>query len=143
MKRLKFVFIGLGILLCIGYLVTSAIQATGVPYKHINELANASADQPTREVKVTGKVVEGELDYDPHAPEIRFKAEGPEGHTIDVYYQGIKPDAMVEGSHVILTGRYHPDEKILKADTLLAKCPSRYKSEYSDKQRPKRPAVTD
>jgi len=130
MKRMKFVLIALGIVVSIGYLIASAIQATGVPYKHVNELAEVPPTEATMNVKVTGKVKHGSLDYDPHAPRIDFKVAGPDGESIAVTYEGIKPDAMVEGGHVILEGTFQPSDGKLTARTLLAKCPSRYKSEY-------------
>lgn len=136
MKRFKFVFIGVGILLCMGYLVVSAIQATGVPYKHIRELPAIDSSSEPMEVKVTGKVKEGTLNYNPHEPRIEFHAEGPEGDSVRVIYEGLKPDAMVEGSHVILEGPYDPSEDVLRASSLLAKCPSRYKTEYSSGDKP-------
>lgn len=127
---MKFVLIGLGVLLSLAYLITSAIQATGVPYKHVGELAQISDSGESMDVKVTGKVKEGSLNYDPHTPIIEFSVTGPKGKSIDVMYRGIKPDAMIEGGHVILQGVYNPAKRKLKARTLLAKCPSRYKSEY-------------
>ena len=130
MKRLKFVVIALGIVASIGYLITSAIQATGVPYKHVDELTDVPSTEAAISVKVTGKVKQGTLDYDPHAPRINFRVAGPDGESIAVTYEGIKPDAMVEGGHVILEGTFQPSEGKLSARTLLAKCPSRYKSEY-------------
>jgi cytochrome c-type biogenesis protein CcmE len=130
MKRWKFVAIGAGIILCMGYLVVSAIQATGVPYKHVRELAQLDPTTEKQQVKVTGQVKEGTMNYDPHAPRIDFRVKGPEGRSIAVVYEGVKPDAMVEGSRVILQGVFHPGEQRLRADSLLAKCPSRYKAKY-------------
>lgn len=128
-RAARFYFIGAGIAAAMVYLVFSSIQATGVPYRQVHELVGRQASGSVS-VKVTGKVQPGTLDYDPHAPLITFAVQGPEGTTVDVRYRGIKPDAMREGGHVILEGTYRPERGRLRAHTLLAKCPSRYESEY-------------
>lgn len=129
-RNLRFVVIGLGILGAIGYLVFSGIRAEGVRYARINELATDPGASPST-VKVTGKVQEETLEYSPDAPLLEFAVSGPKtDHSVRVVYEGIKPDALRETGHVILKGRYDPDENRLEAYSLLAKCPSRYKSEY-------------
>ncbi len=128
-RAAKFYLIGAGIAAAMVYLVFSSIQATGVPYRQVHELVGRTASDPVS-VKVTGRVRSGTLDYDPHAPMVTFAVKGPEGDTVDVRYRGIKPDAMREGGHVILEGTYRSDRGQLRAHTLLAKCPSRYESEY-------------
>ncbi|MFB6354934.1 MAG: cytochrome c maturation protein CcmE, partial [bacterium] len=100
-KKLKFSIIIVGILLSFGYLIFSSIKATGIPYMKIPELKSMNQ---AGEVKVTGKVKKGTLDYDPHAPLIKFRAVGPDGKSVKVSYEGLKPDAMKEGGHVILEG---------------------------------------
>lgn len=112
------------------YLVYSGIQAKGVPYESIDSLSQKTGGSP-RTVKLTGKVVEDSIQYEPSKPILRLSVGGPEtDRTIRVVYEGIKPDALRENGHVILTGRYEPSESTLVANTLLAKCPSRYKSKY-------------
>lgn len=128
-RTAKFYLIGVGLAAAIVYLVISAIQATGVPYRQVHELGEYE-NRGEVSVKVTGKVKPGTLDYDPHAPTLTFEVQGPEGHSLDVRYRGIKPDAMREEGHVILEGTYRPEQGRLRAHTLLAKCPSRYESEY-------------
>jgi len=134
MRRFKFVIIGVGIIASIGYLIFSAIQATGVNYEHVHELVAIETSDSPHPVKTTGKVQQSSLNYDPHEPRIEFRVKGNQGQSVRVVYKGLKPDAMTEGGHVILQGRYDPSKKLLKANTLLAKCPSRYKSEYSEQK---------
>lgn len=133
-KRMKFVMIGLGILGAMVYLVFSGIQATGVPYMKIGELVQKSPSE-TQYVKVTGEVAEDSLEYDPHQPEIDFQAKGPSGKDVRIIYEGIKPNAMREGGHVIVQGKWNPDRRMVRANTLLAKCPSRYQSQYENQSK--------
>lgn len=129
-RNLRFVIIGLGIVGAIGYLLFSGIRAEGVRYARIAELAEEPGTSPST-VKVTGTVQDGTLEYAPETPLLQFSVTGPEtDQSVEVVYEGIKPDAMREGGHVILKGRYDPRENELEAYSLLAKCPSRYKSEY-------------
>lgn len=145
-KKLRFILIGLGIVGAMLYLVYSGIQAKGVPYETVEGLRN-TADAEPRVVKVTGKVVEGSVQYDATKPLLKLSVKGPESDgTIRVVYEGVKPDALRPGGHVILNGRYDPATSRLVANTLLAKCPSRYKSQYESysdtKQSPSNPAAT-
>lgn len=129
-KKLRFALIALGIIGAMLYLVYSGIQAKGVPYETIESLHDASDNRP-RVVKVTGKVVEDSINYDPTKPLLKLSVKGPESdRTIRVVYEGVKPDALRPGGHVILNGRYDPSNTTLTANTLLAKCPSRYQSKY-------------
>lgn len=129
-RNLRFVIIGFGILGAIGYLVFSGIRAEGVRYARINELVQ-DPGASTDTVKVTGTVQEGTLEYSPETPLLQFSVTGSEtDQSVKVVYEGIKPDALRESGHVILKGRYDPRSNELEAYSLLAKCPSRYKSEY-------------
>ena len=129
-RNLRFVVIGLGILGAIGYLVFSGIRAEGVRYARIDELVQGPGTSPST-VKVTGTVKEGTLNYTPDKPLLQFSVTGPKtDQAVQVLYEGIKPDALRETGHVILKGRYDPAGNELEAYSLLAKCPSRYKSEY-------------
>lgn len=129
-RSAKFYLVGAGVAAAVVYLVISAIQATGVPYRQVHELRTLKASDTAREVKVTGKLKTGTLEYDPNVPRLTFVVRGPRENTIRVRYRGIKPDALQEEGHVILEGTYHPDRGLLDAHTLLAKCPSRYRSQY-------------
>ncbi len=129
-KKYRFLLIGLGILGSILYLVISGIQAEGVPYTRVGKLLDGSSTEP-RAVKITATVKSGTLRYQSQIPLLRFSAVGENSReSITVVYEGIKPDALRESGPVILRGTYYPGKKTLEASSLLAKCPSRYKSKY-------------
>ncbi len=129
-RNLRFILVGLGILGAICYLVFSGIQAQGVRYARVSELVTSSSASPEN-VKVTGKVQEGTIEYTPEKPLLKFSVTGSDvDGSFQVTYEGVKPDAMRENGHVILEGRYDNKRDHLKAHSLLAKCPSRYESKY-------------
>jgi cytochrome c-type biogenesis protein CcmE len=129
-RKYRFILVGLGILGSILYLVISGIQAEGVKYARVANLASETFQQE-QVVKVTGKVQPGSLQYKPEVPLLRFKVTSPKTDgSISVVYEGIKPDALRESGRVILKGTYNPSRGSLDAYSLLAKCPSRYKSRY-------------
>lgn len=129
-KKIRFLLVGIGIFGAVAYLIFSGIRAEGVEYARVNQLADVSGEEP-KVVKVTGKVQSNTLNYTPETPLLEFSIHGSESdRTIKVHYEGIKPDALREGGHVILEGKYDPSRNELDAHSLLAKCPSRYKSEY-------------
>lgn len=112
------------------YLVYSGIQAQGVPYETVKDLTQEK-NKTARTIKLTGKVQKGSIDYEPEKPLLKLSVRGMKtDKTIRVVYEGVKPDALRAEGHVILNGRYDPADNTLVANTLLAKCPSRYKSEY-------------
>jgi cytochrome c-type biogenesis protein CcmE len=49
----------------------------------------------------------------------------PSSPRIEVIYQGVKPDRLVDAAQPIVRGRLQPDGRFL-ADELLLTCPSRY-----------------
>jgi cytochrome c-type biogenesis protein CcmE len=129
-RNLRFILVGIGVIGAIFYLVFSGIQAQGVRYARVEELVTSSSSTPET-VKVTGKVQSGSIEYSPEKPLLKFSVGGSKTDgSFRVTYEGVKPDAMREGGHVILEGRYDPEEDHLKAYSLLAKCPSRYESKY-------------
>jgi cytochrome c-type biogenesis protein CcmE len=139
-RKYRFILIGLGILGSILYLVISGIQAEGVPYARVGKLSSDSS-QDKQVVKVTGKVKPGSINYKPKVPLLRFSVTGSKTDgSIRVVYEGIKPDALRESGRVILKGTYNPSQGTLKAYSLLAKCPSRYKSRYKSYEETKTPS---
>lgn len=132
-KKLQFTLVGLGFSLALIYLLVTGIQATGVEYVEFTELDKITQKNEPTSIKITGKVKKESLNYDPHKPLINFQLSGPEKQdSVRVRYEGMKPDAMREEGHVIIEGKYRPGKNYVQAHTLLAKCPSRYKSEYKE-----------
>lgn len=143
-KRWKFLLVGLAILGSMGYLITTSIQATGMRYTKVEQLGEADLGQYDNHVKVTGKVVEGSIDYDPGAADLVVSMTDETDAEVKVEYDGVKPDALHDGGGLIVEGYYDPDRHVVEAYTLLAKCPSRYDSKIdpseTSKESPYKPS---
>jgi cytochrome c-type biogenesis protein CcmE len=113
----------------IAYLMfTGSTQAT-VYYFKLSELM-AKPGSPTEDVRVAARVVPGTIRKDPSTMTVDFvMAEG--GATLPVRYTGVVPDTFKDNSEVVLEGRMTPDRGLFRAHTLMAKCPSKYESQYN------------
>ena len=131
--------LAIGILLvgaALSYLVYAGTRDNLVYYYEVGEVQAAAARTDGR-IRVSGDVVEGSIVKDEKAREIRFairatKAEadpsdasGPPAESIPVVYAGTVPDIFREGIQVVVEGKMGSDGTF-EAETLLAKCPSKY-----------------
>jgi cytochrome c-type biogenesis protein CcmE len=112
------------ILAAVAYLMFSAAQSAGVYYLTIAEAKSGHAG--SGQVRVTGKVVTGSIQYDAKTMQARFAiADGPD--TLPVEYKGVLPDAFVNDADVIVEGRYNQGQPF-QAKDILTKCPSKYEN---------------
>jgi len=113
----------------IAYLMlTGSTQAT-VYYFKLSELM-AKPGSPTDDVRVAARVVPGTIRKDSKSMTVDFvMAEG--GVSLPVRYTGLVPDTFKDDSEVVVEGRMTPDRSSFTAHTLLAKCPSKYESQYN------------
>lgn len=137
MPRKTKVAVGLSVIVaCLVYLVVAGFQNTSVYYFTVSELYAREASLGDKRVKVAGKVVEGSIQQDKATMEVRFQAaEG--GRVIPVVYRGIVPDTFKDNAEVVVEGKRTVDGTF-RAETLLAKCPSKYEGmdlEQMKKQR--------
>jgi cytochrome c-type biogenesis protein CcmE len=86
---------------------------------------------PGRSIEVTGKVVDGSVRRgDP----LRFRVRDRDGSaSIPVVYRGAVPDPFREGREVIVTGTMRGGTFMAERDSLVTKCPSKFKSEPGGK----------
>ena len=136
--------LAIGILLvgaALSYLVYAGTRDNLVYYYEVGEVQAAAASTDGR-IRVSGDVVEGSIAKDDKARVIRFairatNADGEEGdgpggpassspnESIPVVYAGTVPDIFREGIQVVVEGKMGSDGTF-EAETLLAKCPSKY-----------------
>ena len=136
--------LAIGILLvgaALSYLVYAGTRDNLVYYYEVGEVQAAAASTDGR-IRVSGDVVEGSIAKDEEARVIRFairgtNADGEEGdaaggpasgspaESIPVVYAGTVPDIFREGIQVVVEGKIGSDGTF-EAETLLAKCPSKY-----------------
>ncbi len=105
------------------YLVISTLSSSGFAELPVS----AVRGQPSvGHVKMSGQVVPDSAVYDARALSLQFTMSDEQGETITVLFRGVKPNAFRDHAQVMIEGRYDPDRDLVEADSLLAKCPSRY-----------------
>ena len=108
---------------CVGYLVYSATGSSAEYYVTISELRS---HPPDGEVRVLG-TVQDDIRRSDGGLHVDFSA-GDSGVSMPVDYRGTVPDIFQPGIKVVVEGRLGQDG-VFHAQSLLAKCPSRFSSE--------------
>ncbi len=123
--KLKFIIAIVIIALTVGYLVYGGVKDTMVYYLSVQELkAQVPAVYDTR-VRVSGTVVPGTI-VKGNDGSLEFQiTDGTDN--VDVYYEGIIPDIFADDVEAVVEGVY-AENNVFEADTLLAKCPTKYES---------------
>jgi cytochrome c-type biogenesis protein CcmE len=120
-----YVAAGLAVAAAVAYLVIANTSSTAAYYMTIDELRACHACA-ARTVRVAGDVAPASVVRDDRTQVIRFTiAEARE--TMPVVYSGVVPDIFRPGITVVVEGRLGPSGTF-QAQTLLAKCPSRFQS---------------
>jgi len=123
-KRLKFLIGGGVIAIAIVYLIFTATQSTAAYFLTVEELYARGSEVYDRNVRVSGKVMDGAIDFNARDLVLRFQVAGQSGQTLPVVFNGPKPDQLRPDAEAILEGRF--DGRQFSAQTLLLKCPSKY-----------------
>ena len=77
--------------------------------------------------KVTGKVVPGSIRRE--GAKTHFRIRDREGsHSVPVVYTGVVPDPFRDGREVIVTGALRDGAFVGEKDSLVTKCPSKFKN---------------
>lgn len=123
-RKKKFIIGGLILLIAAGYLGYTGFANSAIYYYTVSEFAVQESSADSVNVRVNGEVVDNSIDKEAGGLTLRFIiAEG--GETLPVIYQGIVPDAFMDGADVVIEGQLNP-AGVFQADTILAKCPSKY-----------------
>jgi len=150
--RVKFIIGFLLMAVAVVYLIASSTQAAAQYYLTVDELAAKGDSILGRDLKISGAVDGGSINYDPETLTLRFtianvpgdldeieQAGGlaqvlhqavsdPNSCRLQVVYVGPKPDLLRDEAQAILTGRMGEDG-VFQAGELLLKCPTRYEEE--------------
>ncbi|MFP7754676.1 cytochrome c maturation protein CcmE [Thermodesulfobacteriota bacterium B35] len=133
-KRAKKTILALLLILGgVGFLILKGISDTGVYYRTVAEILSDNDLPQQRGVRVSGNVMPGSIEYDQQNLLLRFMVRDMKeaDKTLRVSYRGVRPDAFREEAEVILEGRFDRTNRTFRAETLLAKCPSKYESEVA------------
>ena len=122
---ISFVLGGLAILGAVIYLVIANTQANAVYYMTVSELKTCTVCT-TQSVRVAGVVQAGSVVNNDANQQMSFTiADGSQ--SLNVVYSGIVPDIFRPGITVVVEGLYSGHGPF-QAQTLLAKCPSKFQS---------------
>ncbi len=122
---LSFLLAGIAVLGAIAYLVFINTQASAVYYMTVTELHSCTTCT-TQAVRVAGVVQAGSIVRDDAREHISFMINDGKA-TLPVTYSGIVPDIFRAGIQVVVEGKYS-GQGAFQAQTLLAKCPSKFQS---------------
>jgi cytochrome c-type biogenesis protein CcmE len=123
-RRAPLVLLALVALGAIGWLAVDAFQGSVVYYLTPTEALAADADQTFR---LAGLVVDGSITREAASGELRFQISDGQT-TIPVRFDGRAPDSLGDGAEAVAEGRLGTDG-VFRADTVLARCASKYEAE--------------
>lgn len=134
---LSFLLAGIAILGSVLYLVYINTQANAVYYMTVPELKHCTTCA-TQSVRVAGYVQAGSIKpQDNRTQSISFVIEDSQ-QTLPVVYSGVVPDIFRAGVQVVVEGHYNYEANAgtqpFQAQTLLAKCPSKFQSASPEAQ---------
>ena len=98
-----------------------------------SQIVNAG---PGTDFKVTGKVVNGTIRRTggEDGQTLHFRMRDREGDvSIPVVYKGVVPDPFRDGREIIIEGEMRGGTLVAKRDTLVTKCPSKFKNKQDGK----------
>ena len=84
-------------------------------------------------LQLTGKVVNGSVQRNGDTLRFRIADRNGSGPSLPVVYTGEVPDPFRQGREVIVSGSVQDGTFIGKRDSLITKCPSKFKSSEQDK----------
>jgi len=122
---LSFLLAGIAVLGAVLYLVFINTQASAVYYMTVTELHSCTMCT-TQSVRVAGVVQANTIVRDDANQRISFVINDGKA-TLPVSYSGVVPDIFRAGIQVVVEGKYS-GKGAFQAQTLLAKCPSKFQS---------------
>ena len=116
-------------------LTAAVLLATALIYTSFSastEAAKPSEIMPGRSYELTGKVVNGSVEH--RGDDLRFRIRDRDGtESVPVAYTGVVPDPFREGREVIVSGELENGTFVAERDSLVTKCPSKFKNKQDGK----------
>lgn len=107
----------------LGYLFYTTLSKDTEYYKHVDEVMNSPQTWYGKRLQLHGYVVEKSIQVNDRTLEYRFGLQN-NGQVVNTAYHGVVPDTFKGGAEVVVTGRL--DGTGFHADSMTAKCPSKY-----------------
>jgi len=131
-KNLKFFIGGAAVLGLVGYLAFTGFSKTASYYLTVDEALLKGDSIVGRNIRVEGLVQSGTIKWDAANINLGFWIVGrnngqnpASANRINIVYNGIKPDSLIDGVTVIAEGKLvSPDT--FHATNIMTKCPSKY-----------------
>ncbi len=97
-------------------------------YKHVDEVMTQPADWYGKRLQLHGYVVANSILRRRDSLDYRFQVQN-KGQVVTASYSGIVPDTFKSDAEVVLKGRLTAGGFLVEPDGVMAKCPSKYRSE--------------
>jgi cytochrome c-type biogenesis protein CcmE len=128
-NKTKFIVAFVVVFAALGYFVVSSMSGDKLYYKEIQALLDDPASVNQRGLKIAGAVLDENFAMDKFARTASFDMTDASGGVLSVAYNGTIPDAFEQGAEVVVQGKYDAAAGVFHANSLLAKCPSKYEAE--------------
>ena len=137
-NRTRLVILLSVVALALGYMVYAAFPGNALYFLSVSEFMSKTDVRDGRIVRVSGKLVEGSFHREGGSTLSRFRLadseSGPGNQHLTASYVGVLPDLFFNPhSEIILQGSYGGDQ-VFETDTVLVKCPSKYRSLEDEQQ---------
>ena len=92
----------------LGYIVSSPVIHSGADYFTVSGLKSQGDTLDSQQVRVSGKVLPGSIDWDGETKVLRFVLTDGK-NSLNISHNGIAPDNFRPGVDLIVEGKYGPD----------------------------------
>ena len=138
-NRTRLIVLLLVVGVALGYMVYAAFPGNALFFMTVSEFMNKDEAQDGRIVRVAGKLVDNSFLREGNSTLTSFQLIDKDGtapaHHLSATYNGVLPDLFFNPhSEIILQGSFSPGQ-VFQADTILVKCPSKYRSLEEELQR--------
>jgi len=130
--QVKFLVGGVIILAAVGYLIVTGLGGMTMYTLKVDELYTKIPDIYDTDVRVSGLVVPGSVNYDAQSLRLDFEIVSQleqQDKPLRVVYYGPKPDGLQEEGEAIIEGQLRSDGVFYaheRDDALKSKCASKY-----------------
>lgn len=123
----KYLISGIVLAVALGFLFYNLMSDSLTYYYTVAELTDNEEVRYGEDIRVSGSIVEGSIEWNPKDIELQFEISDGTGY-LPAIYQGAIPDGFVENKGVLLEGKYHSDG-VFRANDILMKCSSKYETQ--------------
>jgi len=129
--------IGIGIIvLAIGFLVVKGLDRSMMTYVEVSQIESVAVANTGGTMQINGIVKPGTVKSEDGSQLVTFVLQDlkNEKFTIPVRYEGIMPDNFKPGLQVVVQGKITGPKRIIEAEKILVKCPSKYEAVETNKK---------